>query len=65
MNNDPTVGGDLVLHNYHEGNKFGVYSHTAEYDCLVIGGGISGLTLAHKLHNSNLNILLTESRDYP
>ena len=33
-------------------------------DCLVIGGGISGCTLAHNLHRSGVNILLTEARDY-
>jgi oxygen-dependent protoporphyrinogen oxidase len=33
-------------------------------DCLVIGGGISGSTLAHNLHRSGVNILLAEARDY-
>mmetsp|Transcript_23477 Transcript_23477/g.48742 ORF Transcript_23477/g.48742 Transcript_23477/m.48742 type:complete len:584 (-) Transcript_23477:58-1809(-) len=34
-------------------------------DCLVIGGGISGSTLAYNLHaNHNLNIQLAEARDY-
>jgi len=35
-----------------------------EVDCLVIGGGISGSTLAHNLHRSGVNMLLTEARDY-
>jgi len=35
-----------------------------EVDCLIIGGGISGSTLAHNLDRSGANILLTEARDY-
>jgi len=33
-------------------------------DCLVIGGGISGSTLAHNLNRQGSNILLAEARDY-
>lgn len=33
-------------------------------DCLVLGGGISGSTLAHNLNRAGKDILLAEARDY-
>lgn len=33
-------------------------------DCLVIGGGISGSTLAHNLDRLGINVVLAEARDY-
>jgi oxygen-dependent protoporphyrinogen oxidase len=33
-------------------------------DCLVVGAGISGATLAHNLHLKGIDLLLTEARDY-
>ena len=33
-------------------------------DCIVVGGGISGSTLAHNLHRAGVDFLLTEARDY-
>jgi oxygen-dependent protoporphyrinogen oxidase len=33
-------------------------------DCLVIGGGISGSTLAHNLDRQGVDIVLAEARDY-
>lgn len=33
-------------------------------DCLIIGGGISGSTLAHNLDRAGTGILLAEARDY-
>jgi len=33
-------------------------------DCLVIGAGISGASLAHNLHLKGVDLLLTEARDY-
>jgi oxygen-dependent protoporphyrinogen oxidase len=37
---------------------------TISTDCLVIGAGISGSTLAHNLHRNGVDMLLTEARDY-
>ena len=34
------------------------------HDCLVVGGGISGSTLAYNLHASDVDVVLCESRDY-
>ena len=41
-----------------------LYSFEEEVDCLVLGGGISGSTLAHNLDRSGTNIILAEARDY-
>lgn len=37
---------------------------TIETDCLVVGGGISGCTLAHNLKVNGVDCLLAEQRDY-
>ena len=39
-------------------------SSSDSVDCLVIGGGISGSTLAHNLNRDGIDVLLTEVRDY-
>ena len=36
----------------------------AKADCVVVGAGISGATLAHNLNRNGVDVLLTEARDY-
>ena len=37
MNNDPSLGGELVLRNYYEGNELGVFSNKYEFTDIVDG----------------------------
>ncbi len=41
----------------------GSASDTPVYDCIVVGGGFSGLIAARNLHRSGKKVLLMESRD--
>ncbi len=39
--------------------------HTQQYDLVIIGAGLTGLTLAHYLRNSGMNVLILEKKDRP
>lgn len=42
----------------------GTKADDKDVDCLVLGGGISGSTLAHNLNRAGVNVCLAEARDY-
>jgi len=50
--------GHLSARNVHMG------AEPLTADCLVVGAGISGSTLAHNLHRAGVDVLLAEARDY-
>jgi len=39
--------------------------HTQQYDLVILGAGLTGLSLAHYLKNSGMNILVLEKKDKP
>jgi oxygen-dependent protoporphyrinogen oxidase len=48
----------------HYSTQLAAAASDREVDCLVIGGGISGSSLAHNLNRAGVSMLLTEARDY-
>jgi len=53
---------EVILANTKEGNSELVPNRHVE--CLIVGGGISGSTLAHNLNRAGVDIMLAEARDY-
>ncbi len=48
-------------------SNLGAASSEQQVDCIVVGGGISGSTLAHNINRQSsekISVLLTEARDY-
>ena len=61
----PSTHGTLIASTSNE-DEVDVVPKAKQVDCLVVGGGISGTTLAHNLYrNCGMeNIMLAEARDY-
>eukprot|EP00934_Nitzschia_sp_Nitz4_P006976 Nitzschia sp. Nitz4//scaffold194_size40385//5781//7469//NITZ4_007525-RA/size40385-processed-gene-0.1-mRNA-1//1//CDS//3329540319//6966//frame0 len=60
----PSLSSTLLRRSFQTGTRLLATTDQSKVDCLVVGGGISGSSLAFNLDKAGVNVCLTEARDY-